>query len=137
MTDLIHILSQALSSTPSTIIPFLFTLVLIGYLSFKIYQEFKKVYKKVNDVNIDLNNRVAKVEGDIAKTDERTLMLSQKLERIEESLNRMNRYPNRTFHNIEIYERREEEMIAILIISFIILLECKEWILWNLEHKDK
>jgi len=90
MTDLIHILSQALSSTPATVIPFLFTLVLIGYLSFKIYQEFKKVYKKVNEVNMELTNRVAKVEGDIAKTDERTLMLAQKLERIEDSLEKMN-----------------------------------------------
>ena len=137
MTDLIHILSQSLSSTPAAVIPFLFTLVLLGYLSYKIYQEFKKVYKKINDVNMELTNRVAKVEGDISKTDERTLMLSQKLERIEESLDRMNRNPNRTFYNVEIYERREEEMIAILIISFIILLECKEWILWNLENKDK
>lgn len=90
MTDLIKILSQALSSTPTAVIPFLFTLVLIGYLSYKIYQEFKKVYKKVNEVNMDLTNRVAKVEGDISKTDERTLMLSQKLERIEDSLEKMN-----------------------------------------------
>ena len=90
MTDLINILSTALSSTPAAVIPFLFTLVLIGYLSYKIYQEFKKVYKKVNDVNMDLTNRIAKVEGDISKTDERTMMLSQKLERIEESLEKMN-----------------------------------------------
>lgn len=137
MTDLIHILTQALGSTPASVIPFLFTMVLLGYLNFRIYQEFKKVYKKINDVNMELTNRVAKVEGDISKTDERTLMLSQKLERIEESLDRMNRNPNRTFHNFEIYEGREEEMIAILIISFVILLEVKEWILWNLEHKDK
>lgn len=90
MTDLIHILSQALSSTPTAIIPFLFTLVLLGYLNFKIYQEFKKVYKKVNEDKLELTNRVTKVEVDISKTDERTLMLSQKLERIEDSLDKMN-----------------------------------------------
>lgn len=90
MTDIIKILTQALSSTPTSVIPFLFTLVLIGYLSFKIYQEFKKVYKKVNDVNIDLTNRITKVETKMAVTDEKTLMLSQKLERIEDSLEKMN-----------------------------------------------
>ena len=90
MTDIIKILSIALQSTPTSIIPFIITLAFLGYLSFKIYQEFKKVYKKVNEVNMDLTNRVAKVEGDISKTDERTLMLSQKLERIEDSLEKMN-----------------------------------------------
>lgn len=137
MTDLIHILTQALSSTPASVIPFLFTLVLLGYLSFKIYQEFRKVYQKVNADKHELTNRVAKVEGDIAKTDERTLMLSQKLERIEDSLEKMNRNTHRIVYNVEIYEGREEEMIAILLISFIVLLEIKEWILWNIENKDK
>lgn len=28
-------------------------------------------------------------------------------------------------------------MIAILLISFVILLEVKEWILWNLENKTE
>lgn len=137
MTELFKILAQALQSTPTSIIPFIVTLAVLAYLSYRTYQEFKKVYQKVNADKLELTNRVAKVEGDIAKTDERTLMLSQKLERIEDSLEKMNRYTNRTIHYVEIYERREEEMIAILIISFIILLECKEWILWNLEHKDK
>ena len=27
-------------------------------------------------------------------------------------------------------------MIAILLISFIVLLEIKEWILWNIEHSQ-
>lgn len=103
MTDIIKILSQALSSTPSAVIPFLFTLVLLGYLSFRVYQEFKKVYQKVNADKLELTNRVAKVEGDIAKTDERTLMLSQKLERIEDSLEKMNRNTHRIIYNVEIY----------------------------------
>lgn len=90
MTDLFKILSTALSSTPAAVIPFLFTLVLLGYLSFRAYQEFKKVYQKVNQDKLELTNRVAKLEGDVAKTDERTLMLSQKLERIEDSLEKMN-----------------------------------------------
>lgn len=90
MTDLIRILTSALSSTPASVIPFLFTMVLLGYLSYKIYQEFRKVYQKVNADKHELTNRVAKVESDIAKTDERTLMLSQKLERIEDSLEKMN-----------------------------------------------
>lgn len=90
MTDIIRILTDALQSTPVTVIPFLLTLVLIGYLSFKIYQEFKKVYQKCNADKLELTNRVTKVEGDIAKTDERTIMLSQKLERIEDSLEKMN-----------------------------------------------
>lgn len=90
MTDLIRILTSAMQSTPVAVIPFLLTLVLIGYLSFKIYQEFKKVYQKCNADKLELTNRVTKVEGDIAKTDERTIMLSQKLERIEDSLEKMN-----------------------------------------------
>lgn len=90
MTDIIRILTDALQSTPVAVIPFLLTLVLIGYLSFKIYQEFKKVYQKCIADKLELTNRVTKVEGDIAKTDERTIMLSQKLERIEDSLEKMN-----------------------------------------------
>lgn len=90
MTDIIRILTDTLQSTPVAVIPFLLTLVLIGYLSFKIYQEFKKVYQKCNADKLELTNRVTKVEGDIAKTDERTIILSQKLERIEDSLEKMN-----------------------------------------------
>ena len=103
MTDLIHILTQALQSTPASIIPFIVTLAVIAYLSYRAYQEFRKVYQKVNADKLELTNRVAKVEGDIAKTDERTLMLSQKLERIEDSLEKMNRNTHRIIYNVEIY----------------------------------
>ena len=90
MGDIFKILASALSSTPASIVPFIITLALIGYLSYKIYQEFRKVYQKCNVDKLELTNRVAKVEADIFKTDERTLMLSQKLERIEDSLEKMN-----------------------------------------------
>ena len=90
MTDIIKILSQALSSTPAAVIPFLFTLVLLGYLSYKIYQEFRKVYQKVNADKLELTNRISESERKIALSDEKTLMLSQKLERIEDSLEKMN-----------------------------------------------
>lgn len=103
MTELFKILSQALQSTPASIIPFIVTLAVVAYLSFRAYQEFKKVYQKCNADKLELTNRVAKVEGDIAKTDERTLMLSQKLERIEDSLEKMNRNTNRIIYNVEIY----------------------------------
>lgn len=90
MTQIFNILGQALSSTPTAIIPFVVTLALISYLSFKIYQEFKKVYKKANADKLELTNRIAKVETSMAMTDEKTIMLSAKLERIEESLERVN-----------------------------------------------
>ncbi len=90
MTQIFNILAEALGSTPTAIIPFIVTLALIGYLSFKIYQEFKKLYKKVNDDKLELTNRVAETERALSLTDSKTMMLSQKLERIEESLEKMN-----------------------------------------------
>lgn len=90
MTQILNILAEALSSTPTAIIPFIVTLAMIGYLSFKIYQEFRKLYKKINDDVHELTNRVAETERSISLTDSKTMMLSQKLERIEESLEKMN-----------------------------------------------
>lgn len=90
MTDLIRILTEALQSTPATVIPFLLTLVLIGYLSYKIYQEFKKVYLKVNTEMSTMALKISKVEADISKTDERTAVLSMKLEKIENNLEKIN-----------------------------------------------
>lgn len=90
MTQIFNILATALSSTPTAIIPFIVTLALIGYLSYKIYQEFRKVYQKCNADKLELTNRIAKTEQTLSLTDSKTIMLSQKLERIEESLERMN-----------------------------------------------
>ena len=90
MTQIFNILGQALSSTPTAIIPFIITLALVGYLSFRAYQEFKAVYKKVNADKLELTNRIADSERNLALTDDRTMMLSQKLERIEDSLERVN-----------------------------------------------
>lgn len=90
MTQIFNILGQALSSTPTAIIPFIITLALVGYLSFRAYQEFKAVYKKVNADKLELTNRIADSERKLALTDDRTMMLSQKLERIEDSLERVN-----------------------------------------------
>lgn len=90
MTQIFNILGEALSSTPTAIIPFIVTLALVGYLSFRAYQEFKAVYKKVNEEKLELTNRIAKTEQALSLTDSKTIMLSQKLERIEESLERMN-----------------------------------------------
>lgn len=90
MTQIITILGNALGAVPMTIVPFLFVMSLIGYLSYKIYQEFKKVYQKVNTDKLELTNRIAEAERTLSLTDSKTIMLSQKLERIEESLERMN-----------------------------------------------
>lgn len=90
MTQIFNILASALSSTPTAIIPFIVTLALIGYLSYKIYQEFRKVYQKINADKLELTNRIAKTEQELSLTDSKTIMLSAKLERIEESLERMN-----------------------------------------------
>lgn len=90
MTQIFNILGQALSSTPTAIIPFVVTLALIGYLSYRVYAEFKGVYKKVNADKLELTNRIAESERKLALTDDRTMMLSQKLERIEESLEKVN-----------------------------------------------
>lgn len=90
MTQIFNILGQALSSTPTAIIPFVVTLALVGYLSFRAYQEFKKVYQKVNADKLELTNRIAGTERTLALTDSKTIMLSAKLERIEESLERVN-----------------------------------------------
>lgn len=90
MTQIFNILAEALSSTPTAIIPFIVTLALIGYLSFKAYQEFRRLYKKVNDDKLELTDRIAEIEKALSLTDSKTIMLSQKLERIEESLEKMN-----------------------------------------------
>lgn len=90
MTQILNILGQALNSTPTAIIPFIVTLALIGYLSYKIYQEFRKVYQKCNADKLELTNRIAKTEQELSLTDSKTIMLSAKLERIEESLERVN-----------------------------------------------
>lgn len=90
MSELISIVTAAFHEAPVTIIPSLFIMVLICYLSYKIYQEFKKVYFKINTDISAINLRISNAENTLAKCDERTLMLSQKLERIEKSLEQMN-----------------------------------------------
>ena len=90
MSQIFALLVAALNSTPTAIIPFIITLGVIAYLSYKTYIEFKAVYKKCNADKLELTNRIAKVETSIAMSDEKTLVLSQKLQRIEESLDRMN-----------------------------------------------
>ena len=90
MSDLISIVTAAFHEAPVTVIPSLFILVLICYLSYKIYQEFKKVYDKINTDISTINLRISNAENTLAKCDERTLMLSQKLERKEKSLEQMN-----------------------------------------------
>ena len=90
MTQIFGIVTAALSSTPTAVIPFLATLVLIGYLSYKIYQEFKKVYQKVNADKLELTNRIADSERKLALTDDKTMMLSMKLEKIENNLEKIN-----------------------------------------------
>ena len=90
MSELISIVTAAFHEAPVTVIPSLFILALICYLSYKIYQEFKKVYIKINTDISTINLRISNAENTLAKCDERTLMLSQKLERIEKSLEQMN-----------------------------------------------
>lgn len=90
MTQIFNLLGQALSSTPTAIIPFIVTLALVGYLSYRAYAEFKAVYKKVNADKLEIVNRIAKTEQELSLTDSKTIMLSAKLERIEESLERVN-----------------------------------------------
>lgn len=90
MTQIFGIVTAALSSTPTAIIPFIVTLALIGYLSYKIYQEFRKVYQKCNADKLELTNRIAEYERKLALTDDKTMMLSMKLEKIENNLERMN-----------------------------------------------
>lgn len=90
MAQILNILASALQSTPVAVIPFLITLALVGYLSYRAYAEFKSVYKKVNADKLELTNRVAELERTLSLTDSKTIMLSQKLERIEDSLERMN-----------------------------------------------
>lgn len=90
MTQILNILASALQSTPVAVIPFLITLALVGYLSYRVYAEFKSVYKKVNADKLELTNRIAELERTVSLTDSKTIMLSQKLERIEDSLDRMN-----------------------------------------------
>lgn len=90
MTQLFGIVTAALSSTPAAIIPFIVTLSLIGYLSYKIYQEFRKVYQKVNADKLELTNRIAESERKLALTDDKTMMLSMKLEKIENNLEKIN-----------------------------------------------
>ena len=90
MEGLISIVTAAFHEAPVTVIPSLFILVLICYLSYRIYQEFKKVYGKINTDISTITLRISNAENTLAKCDERTLMLSQKLERIEKSLEQMN-----------------------------------------------
>ena len=90
MTQLFSMLYTALHAVPSNIVPFFILTAIISYLSYKIYQEFRKVYQKVNADKLEITNRVADNERKMALSDEKTLMLSQKLERIELSLEKMN-----------------------------------------------
>lgn len=90
MTQILNILASALQSTPVAVIPFLITLALVGYLSYRFYAEFKSVYKKVNADKLELTNRIAEYERKLALTDDRTLMLSMKLEKIENNLEKIN-----------------------------------------------
>lgn len=86
----LSLLFKILAAAPAQVVPFLLTMAVIAYLSFKAYQEFKKVYQKVNAEKAALSDRVAQLEMSIAKCDERTMMLSVKLEKIENNLERLN-----------------------------------------------
>jgi predicted nuclease with TOPRIM domain len=86
----LSLLYKILAAAPAQVVPFLLTLAVISYLSFKIYQEFRKVYQKINAEKAALGDRVTKLETSLAKCDERTLMLSVKLEKIENNLERIN-----------------------------------------------
>jgi predicted nuclease with TOPRIM domain len=86
----LSLLYKILAAAPAQVVPFLLTLAVISYLSFKVYQEFRKVYQKINAENAALGDRVTKLETLLAKCDERTLMLSVKLEKIENNLERIN-----------------------------------------------
>lgn len=86
----LSLLYKVLTAAPASVVPFLLTLAVISYLSFKIYQEFRKVYQKVNAEKDSLGERVATLETSLEKCDERTLMLSVKLEKIESNLERIN-----------------------------------------------
>ena len=90
MSQIFALLVAALNSTPTAIIPFIITLGVIAYLSYKTYIEFKAVYKKCNADKLELTNRIAKVETSMAMTDEKTMMLSMKLEKIESNLEKIN-----------------------------------------------
>jgi predicted nuclease with TOPRIM domain len=86
----LSLLYKILAAAPAQVVPFLLTLAVISYLSFKVYQEFRKVYQKINAEKAALGDRVTKLETSLAKCDERTLMLSVKLEKIENNLERIN-----------------------------------------------
>lgn len=86
----LSLLYKVFASAPAQVAPFLLTLAVISYLSFKGYQEFQKVYQKINAEKASLGDRVVQLEMSIAKCDERTLMLSMKLEKIENNLERIN-----------------------------------------------
>lgn len=108
MTQLFGIVTAALSSTPAAIIPFIVTLSLIGYLSYKIYQEFRKVYQTVNQKEVLLVVRLGKCETTLAQCDERTMMLSAKLSKIETSLESINASLIRLSTTMEMHMKQEE-----------------------------
>lgn len=88
--DFIGILGKVISAAPGSVIPFLIIAAVICYLSFKIYQEFKRVYKTINDKEKATLERVSKCESTVAKADERTLLLQKRLDNIEANLERIN-----------------------------------------------
>ena len=104
----LSVISKIVEATPSQALPLMLCLVLIGYLSFKVYQEFRKVYQTVNQKVALLVARLGKCETTLAQCDERTMMLSAKLSKIESSLESINASLIRLSTTMEMHMKQEE-----------------------------
>lgn len=104
----LSVISRIVEATPSQALPLMLCLVLIGYLSFKVYQEFKKVYQTVNQKESLIVARLGKCETTLAQCDERTMMLSAKLSKIETSLESINESLIRLSTTMEMHMKQDE-----------------------------
>ena len=104
----LSVISKIVEATPAQALPLMLCLVLVGYLSFKVYQEFKKVYQTVNQKEALLVARLGKCETTLAQCDERTMMLSEKLSKIETSLESINASLIRLSTTMEMHMKQEE-----------------------------
>lgn len=104
----LSVISKIVEATPAQALPLMLCLALVGYLSFKVYQEFRKVYQTVNQKEAFLVARLGKCETTLAQCDERTMMLSAKLSKIESSLESINASLIRLSTTMEMHMKQEE-----------------------------
>lgn len=109
MNDVVELLVAGLKASPVGLAPFIVLLGVIAVCMYYAYREFS-VAKETANARLDgFNLRLSECERTVVKCDERTIMLSNKLSKIESSLESINESIVRVSTTLEMMLRREQK----------------------------